>query len=235
MALSADMSYWINSLIFNKLGDICPMISLNGEDRKVYEMCVKDFKDYLTYLEVNRMKVDNSQTLEYTGEIPQIVADEFVQAVLGIHEEIQNKLKDSKEMAEFVNVWVQWWWRKWQERTKVIFGEMPKGRIGIGTPFPSGEFTAEEREDIQRATIDKLIQYGEICCPSILADALFRKEVQASERTEWKMQDKINLISRLQRCAREMSYTHGPLVFIKPSKEFWGLREWRDDNANKVI
>jgi hypothetical protein len=82
---------------------------------------------------------------------------------------------------------------------------------------------------------DKLIQYGEICCSSILAEALFKKDIQASQKTEWTTQEKINLISRLQREAREITFTHGVLVFIKPDRSY-GLREWRDSgNANKII
>jgi hypothetical protein len=48
------------------------------------------------------------------------------------------------------------------------------------------------------------------------------------------MSDKINLIAQLKREAKQISYTHGTLIFIKPDKQFF-LREWRDSNANRVV
>jgi len=232
MALSADMIFWINALIFNNLDDICPLLSLTGEDRKVYEICIGDFKNYVDYLDRNHMKVDKQISLEFLPS-QQVVIEEIVSIFTGNQNSIIQNIQDTKEVEEFVCSCVKLWWKKWQYRTKIIFKEQPNSFDAKAHPILDN-FTREEINDLICIVMDKLIQYGEICCVNIIADALVKKDIQAVQKSEWTTQDKLNLIPRLQREAREMSYTHGPLVFIKANKEY-GLREWRDGNSNKIV
>jgi hypothetical protein len=208
-------------------------MSLNGEDRKVYEICMQDFRNYLLYLERNHQKLDNSSSPELVlnGEvIGEVISISITNRLFGLHQD----LGSTKEITEFIHWWMQWWWRKWQQRTQVVF-KPSQHQFNVSLPLESNPFTAKERDEFLQIMTDKLIQYGEICCSSILAEALFKKDIQASQKTEWTTQEKINLISRLQREAREITFTHGVLVFIKPDRSY-GLREWRDSgNANKII
>lgn len=232
MAISPDMSFWINRVIFNKLADICPTLSLNGEDRKVYEICIQDFRNYLVYVERNWIKIDETPNEEMAINIISTFGGaerEIFSVITGL----EQNLKSTREVTEFVDCWVQMWWQKWQIRVKLIFKDEPN-KFNVDSSILPNNFTVEEHRDLLQIMIDKLIQYGEICCTNVIAESLFKKEVQASQRTEWSMQDKIQFIPRLQRLAREICYTHGPLVFIKPNKGY-GLREWRDDNANKIV
>lgn len=232
MALSADMTFWINSLIFNRLANICPDLSLNGEDRKVYEICMKDFRDFANYLERNHPKVDEGLPIE---DYPQTVMEEIVSFVIDNISGLPQTLRSTQEITEFINMWVKWWWRKWQERTKIILNEkdLPKSAtVNISTL--ASTFTPEEHKGVIVAVADKLIQYGEICCVFIMADALFIKAFEDANKKEWTLQDKLNLISKLQRTAKEVAYTHGPLVFLRPDNYF-KFREWRSDGANKII
>jgi hypothetical protein len=242
MTLSPDMTFWINTLIFNELDKICPSLSLNGEDRKVYEICIQDFRNYIGYLERNHQKLDESENQElkiHQGEhsfaevrdLEDVLSILITNRLYGLHEDLQG----TKEIAEFIHVWVQWWWRKWQERTKILFNEKDIPVHITGTALNlSMIFTPEEYKELMQTVTDKLIQYGEICCGEIIADGLLKKDIQTNQKTEWSVQDKIQFIPRVQREAREMSFTHGPLVFIKPKKGY-GLREWRDDGANKIV
>jgi len=221
MALDPNMMRWVSMIVYDELQKCCDSLSLNGEDRKVYEICMQDFRNYLLYLKRNYQKLDNSSSPELT-----------------LHEEIYSvsitsqQLEGTKEISEFVHWWVCWWWRKWQERTKVVFKPLPH-QFNANLPFAPNPFTEDERTNYIEIMTDKLIQYGEICCSGILADALFKKDVQANQKTEWTTQDKINFIPRLQREAREMTYTHGVLVFIKLDKSY-GLREFRDSDSNII-
>lgn len=227
MALSSDMSFWINTLLFKKLSEVCPSLSLNGEDRRVYEILIHDFKDYLRYLSENFMKVEeernkiNVQIIEIIGDYPRI--------------SLAQNLMDTKEMAEFVNSWVPMWFKKWQQRTKIIFGkeDLPKSVISLRMNL-SNELTADEYEDVELALKNKLIQYGEICCVDIMANSLLKKELEEHGGKEMSLQDKVNLIPRMQRIAKDMSYKHGPLVFVKPDKDYY-LREFRDDGTSKIV
>jgi len=232
MALSVDMIFWINALIFNNLDDICPLLSLTGEDRKVYEICIGDFKNYADYLDRNHMKVDKQISLEFLPS-QQVVIEEIVSIFAGNQNGLTQNIQDTKEVEEFVCSWVKLWWKKWQYRTKVIFKEQPNTFDAKAHPIVDN-FTREEILELTCTIVDKLIQYGEICCANIIADALIKKAIQAVTKSEWTTQDKLNLIPKLQKEAREISYTHGPLVFIKANKEY-GLREWRDTNSSNVV
>lgn len=229
MALDANMGFWINTLIFNKLADICPTLSLNGSDRKVYDICIKDFKNYIIYLERNHMKLEDiaSQTSPL---------DEIVSIMMGDIDggSLVQNLKGTKEMVEFVDMWVKWWFRKWVQRTKIILNNKDVPTLIKAVSLTNSPFTAEEKEDFFGTLTDKLIQYGEICCTQIIAESLFQKAVESSQKKEWKLEEKVNFISKLQRDAREISYTHGPLVFIRPDNYF-RLGEWRNDDANKIV
>jgi hypothetical protein len=146
-------------------------------------------------------------------------------------------LQTTKEITEFVDMWVKMWWKKWVERTKIIMSpdQMPKHTISLSGGVPLGSFTPEERDELLGVTIMRFIQYGEICCTQILGENLVKKAIEEMRGKELK--DKLALISKLQRQAKEISYVHGPLVFIKPDENYFKLREWRDDNfaGNKII
>jgi hypothetical protein len=230
MAIDANMGYWINTLIFNKLADICPSLSLNGSDRRVYDICIKDFKNYIFYLERNHMRLENIGTqISPLDEIVSVMMGDIGGGPL-----IQN-LESTKEVAEFVDMWVKWWFRKWVQRTKIILNEKEMPKLVKPISLDSCPFTAEEKADLMAALTDKLIQFGEICCTQIIADSLLSKAIESSGKKDWKIEEKINFISRLQRDAREISYTHGALVFIKANSDYYKLREWRDNNANQII
>jgi hypothetical protein len=207
------------------------MMNLNGEDRKIYEICMQDFRNYLRFLERNHFKLDELEQPEKVPSSTQIISTILEENAWQISN-LSNNLKDTNEIIEFIECWINAWWRKWQQRTKVIFKQLPH-QINADLPFAPNPFTEDERTNYIEIMTDKLIQYGEICCSSILAEALFKKDVQASQKIEWNIQEKINFIQRLQREAREITYTHGVLVFIKPDKSY-GLREFRDSDSNII-
>jgi hypothetical protein len=230
MALDPNMMQWISMLVYDELQKCCEELSLNGEDRKLYDICLVDLRNYLSYLDRNCQKLESESPelkieREELGDILSVV---ITNRLYGLHDD----MKSTIEVKEFIHWWVKWWFKKWQERTQVIFKDQPS-KFNVDSIVPN-PFNGVERDELMQATRDKLIQCGEICCSSILAEAVFKKDMQASDKRDWSIQDKINLVSRLQREAREMSYTHGVLVFIKPDKRY-GLREWRDDNANKIV
>lgn len=229
MALDPDMSFWINSLIFNKLADICPSLSLNGQDRKVYDICIKDFKNYIIYLDNNHLRIEsNSSSMS--------PLDEIVSIMMGDTGLTQN-LETTNEITEFVDMWVHWWFRKWTERTKIVLNKKDLPQQSTNPQMGKIPFTSVEQDEFMRALTDKLIQYGEICCTQIIAESLFKKDIEiaiAAGEKEWKMQEKLNFLSKLRREAKEVSYTHGPLVFIHPD-DYFKLREWRNDGTNKIV
>lgn len=229
MALDADMTRWVNLQIFDKLAACCEMMNLNGSDRKVYEMCRNDFWNYITFLETNYAKYESidikkSVSMEFHVEQNYGVVNVFTY----VSEE------ETKEIEEFVSLFVKQWWKKYHERCKIVFHVEREPLKTLGE-FPVNAFTAEEQKEICREVTNAFIKNGEICCPSILAEQIFKKKVETSKRKDWKTEDKLNLLSQLTREAKQISYTHGTLIFIKAGKDFY-TREWRNDGSvNKIV
>lgn len=232
MAIDPNMTFWINGLIFTKLAEICPSLNLNGEDRKVYDICRQDFKNYINYLDSNHLRMEEIS-------VPSISPlDEMISVMIGETGLTQN-LESTKEVAEFIDMWVHMWLKKWVQRTKILFNnkDLPSDFSKAPATFLPDIFSAEEFTELMRAVTDKLIQYGEICCTQIMADALFKKQIDAANaasKREWTTQDKLNFLTKLQREAKMMSYTHGPLIFIRPDN-YYKVREWRDDGASRIV
>lgn len=229
MAITPDMSFWINTLIANKLKEACPALDLNAQDRKLLDVCLRDFRNYTVYLERNHLKVeDEEQSMFASASISMVITQEGI---------MYQNLQTTKEVAEFVDMWVKMWWKKWLERTKIIVSndQMPKNASRIGGGVPSVILSPEELDELLGITIMKLIQYGEVCCTQILGDNLVKKAIEDMKGKE--LSDKINLITKLQRQAREISYVHGTLVFIKPDENYFKTREWRSDGftGNRIV
>jgi hypothetical protein len=229
MALSEDMGFWINTAIYNKLEELCPMLDLRGEDHRVYEICTIDFKNYVRYITSSHPKMEDCPIDSAFGE-------PFVTLVINnltgtIHRNMQN----TKEVIEFIDIWVKWWWRKWQERTKVIFSaeDIPKNSISGGdSPVMNTVLTPEQQSELRGIVTEKLIQFGEICCTEVIAAHLMKKEIE--DMKSYTVQSKIQLIPLLQRKARDISYIHGPLVFIQVGS-YLKLREWRNDGTMSKV
>lgn len=229
MTLDPNMSNWISMRIYDELSKCCGMLCLDGADRRIYELCMKDFWDYMGYLKRNHQKIEDENP--QTNSMVEFRIEQNIFGYTTIHAEIKGV--NSKEVDEFVHMFVQQWWKKYHERTKIVFkvDEKLQRLMDMKAPF---DFTETERQEILGILTDHYIKYGEICCPSILADQLFKRTVEADTRKTWTVNDKINLIAQLKREVKEISYTHGPLIFIKPDKQFF-LKEWRNDGTNNKI
>lgn len=225
MALDPNMSRWVNLIVLDELAKCSDSMNLNGSDRKVFELCSKDFNDYLTFMdtlmEVEPLEPDMILNGEVIGSVIAISINPYALTLI-------KGQTNTQEVVEFIHMWVQWWWRKYQLRVKVVF-DFPKENPVV-TRSTLEQFTNEELNDIIVNTRNTLIKYGEICCSQILADNLFKHAVQKCQKTKWTTNDKINLITELNREAKRVAYTHGPIIFIRPDKNFLRLREYRDDN-----
>lgn len=206
---------------------MCSTLNLNGEDRRIFEICCKDFKNYILYFDDNYKRMDDNATQELPPET-------LVSIIMGDMSRVYQSLQSTKEVSEFLDAWIGWWWRKWQQRTKIVFckEDLPKSVVLADNNFAIN-LSPEERDELTKIMVYTLIRYGEISCTQIIADALIKKTVE--DMKTFKIEDKLGIISKLQRQAREVSYTHGALIFLTLDNYF-KLREWRnDETANKII
>lgn len=226
--ITPNMDVWVNTLIGNKLKELCPQLELNTQDQKLFQVCVRDFRNYTVYLQQSHLKVEPEEQNPFEG-----ASYSMVITSQGI---FYQSLQTTKEMAEFIDMWIKMWWKKWQQRTKIIFSDkdLPKNVIPPTNGAQPTALSPEEREELLGVTIKKLIQYGEISCTQILGEKLLQKAVEDMRGKE--LGDKVNLISKLQRQAREISYAHGSLIYIKADQNYFKVREWRNDNfgSNRI-
>jgi hypothetical protein len=225
VAIDSNMRTWVNLILFDELAKCSDAMNLNGEDHKVYEFCLKDFDDYIGFVERNLMKVE---PLEPDMILDGAVIGQVMSINLNPYALVFIQTQTSThEVADFIHMWVQQWWKKWQTRVKISF-DFPKEKM-VMSKSALEEFTNDELNDIILNTKDNLIKYGEICFAQVLADNLFKQAVLKSQKRKWTTGDKVNLITELSREAKRLAYTHGPLIFVRPDSNLFKMREYRDD------
>ena len=198
---SMSKNYGVREIIKVKLLDLEPNFNFNGMDDSVFKMCCKDFDSYVDYIKERRIQVTQSYEI--------------------------NDIDDDKR---FVETWVEWWLSKYRKRVKLTFSDTPNdAKLSRGTNMMS-KFSEEEIDDIKKTVKFKLIEGGEICGSTVLSNALFTRVLaQYSEKFEWNISAKLHLLNAILREANRMIHITGTLIFIKPAKESYGLREFRDD------
>ena len=74
---------------------------------------------------------------------------------------------------------------------------------------------------------DSLVRNGEICGTAIMAENLLKLEIGASEGKNCWKNDKEKIINTLNvtlRKARQLSYSKGPLIFVKIDRKYFALQ-----------
>ncbi|MCK4435560.1 hypothetical protein KAU87_01990, partial [Candidatus Bathyarchaeota archaeon] len=74
--------------------------------------------------------------------------------------------------------------------------------------------------------VESLIKNGEICGTTIMAENLLKLEIGVIEsRNCWKDEKEklVNLINTTLKKARQLSYSRGPLIFVKIDKKYFAL------------
>lgn len=216
-----------NVLIMTALQKKEPTLNLNGADHKLLKMCITDFWDYVGYLQRGSLKLEEDKPQQ-----PRMV---FINIIGG---KAQVTVNDpvAKEVAEFIEGWVGLWWKKYLQRIKLTFEDKPIDKLGVaGAAIMKRNFNDAEQREILMHITDSFIKWGELCCPKILAQSLFRRVLGRTQRKKWTVGNKINFLSALRGEAKRVAYVHGPLIFIRPDKSFYRLREYRDSGRGPIV
>jgi hypothetical protein len=229
---TSNSSFCVNTIIFNKLTEICPVLNLKGEDHKIFETCCSDFKNYLLYLHFNHLKIEDKDVpdCQEPTEEEGVPLTMFMGDVLGLYSELEK----TTEIIDFIGVWLNAWWKKWQTRTKLVFDKsnLPKNSMMVGGGgMMNSNFTPQEREELKRVIVYTLIQNGDICCTEILTETILNKAL--TEGRVISLQDKLRLMTKLKRQTKAMTFVHGPLVFITMDN-YYKIREFRNDTPTNI-
>lgn len=226
------MSINVDTVIRCKLLELSPMLDFKGMDNTVVSMCNTDLKNYIAYAKENQMNIDNREEVVVpmvTGENLAVIIERFVSMADGF------QLTDIEDDRKAVEAWVEWWFKKYQKRVKLVFNETPPKPTTPNDPQLLSKFTTFELDEMKKIMMYKLIKSGEIVGTKVLTDALMNRVMsQYSSKIEWNIGAKLTLMNTLLRETKRMAEVTGALIFIRPSKNSYGLREFRDSDVNIV-
>jgi hypothetical protein len=138
---------------------------------------------------------------------------------------------NSEEFSEFVSVWTGLWMKKWNERVKLLIGNQCSAQwTRVNKKLNNAEKVwrkLKERSGLKEVLVGALVRNGEICGTSIMAENLLKLEIGAFNRKYAKQGEParlVNLVNNTLRKAREMSYSKGPLIFVKVDKKYFALQ-----------
>jgi hypothetical protein len=197
---------FIETLLSEKLLEKNPLIDVLVADRKVLQIACQDLTNYLKVhwdlIGKEASQCDVAEELERTFE------------------------ENSKELEEFLGVWTGIWFKKWNERVKLLIGNENSKRwnnvtriLNNAEPIWRGLSCHQEMEDIVTST---LIKNGEICGTSILAENLLKMEL-GNEKKAYKndKEQVVNVVNNALKKARELTQSKGPLIFVKVDKGYY--------------
>jgi len=222
--------HWVSQIIADELKQIEPSLNFDGMDNMVLNNCNQDFFLYSMWLE-KQPKIASDKIEKGEQSVFIIKSDE---ANIIIEE---SEMIDVKDAVEIIKTFVKMWWKKYKERIKLTFEDPKFDVLGMkGRAVARGLFTMQELEEILTELTNSFIQYGEYCMPKLLANSLFMRTLAQSTKQIWTQQDKINLMNTLRREAKAIAHLSGHLLFVRPNKSSYSLREWRSDfGGNRII
>jgi hypothetical protein len=188
-----------------------PLLDPQGSDRRVLQIACEDLTNFLKF---------------HWGLIGQEESDcELVEKVHKYFEE------NSEEFSTFVGIWTGLWIRKWNERVKLLIGnEGSQQWTKVNKQLNSAESTWRRlkcRGEMRDILVESLIRNGEICGTAIMAENLLKLELGSYEERSCSKNEGEKLLSVVNntlRKARQMSYSKGPLIFVKIDRKYFALQ-----------
>jgi hypothetical protein len=196
----------VETLLFEKLKSKNPMLDVLGSDRRILQVACQDLTNYL--------KV-------YWGLIGK-EAGEY---------ELVDKLEEfyweePKELEDFIDLWSGMWLKKWMERVKLLIGDEGSKRWSKTTKILNNAEPLwrrlTNRREMQEVVVSTLVNNGEICGTSILAENLLKMELGENKRKYMSGEEQIlDVVNNTLRKARELTRSKGPLIFVRIDKGYY--------------
>jgi hypothetical protein len=197
---------FIEITLSNKIKEVEPTLDVLGADRKVLQVAVQDFMNYLNFYR----NLENKET-----NIPYQIK--------------QMEQLQKEEPAEFdssLAVWSSIWLKKWKERVNLSIGKQnPKATIKA----PENDCKSESlwtklecKEEIIRIVASALIKNAEICGTQIIAENIVKTETCKCSSEDINSKEQVlKILSNSLRRARETTQKTGPLIAIQVDKRYY--------------
>jgi hypothetical protein len=187
-----------------------PLLDLQGADRRVLQIACEDL--------INFLKVHWKLIGQENGDY------DLIEKVQKYFEE------NSEEFSEFVGIWAGLWIKKWNERVKLLIGNNGSSQWSrVNKRLKDAETLwrqVKKRDELKDILVESLIKNGEICGTSIMSENLLKLELGASDEKHNGSSEQERLLDILNitlRKARQLSYSKGPLIFVKIDKKYFAL------------
>jgi hypothetical protein len=197
---------FIEIALSNKIKEVEPTLDVLGADRKVLQVAVQDFMNYLNFYR----NLENKET-----NIPYQIK--------------QMEQLQKEETAEFdssLAVWSSIWLKKWKERVNLSIGKQnPKATIKA----PESDCKSESlwtklecKEEIIIIVASALIKNAEICGTQIIAENIVKTETCKCSSEDINSKEQVlKILSNSLRRVRETTQKTGPLIAIQVDKRYY--------------
>ena len=197
---------FVETMLSKKIEEAEPSLDLQGADRKVLQIAIQDFNNYLNF----SSNFENKETniLDQTRRIEQL------------------REEDSVEFDSFLSVWSGIWLKKWKQRINLLIGK----QRAKDTSKTFGNTSKDEslwtklkcKEEIIKIVVSALIRNAEICGTQVIAENIVKIETcKISSQDINSKEQVLRILNNALRRASEIAQTTGPLIAIKVDKRYY--------------
>ncbi len=197
---------FIETTLSKKLKEAEPSLDLLGADRKVLQVAVQDFTNYLNFYS----NIENKETniLDQAQKMEQL------------------RKENPSEFDSFLAVWSSIWLRKWKQRVNLSIGKRitnEKCKASENGPKNDSLWTKLEcKEEIIGIVVSSLIKNAEICGTQIIAENIVKTETCKSQSQDINSKEQVlKILSNSLNRARETTQRTGPLIALNVDKRYY--------------
>ena len=196
---------FIETMLSKKIEEAEPSLDLQGADRKVLQVAIQDFANYLNF-----SNYENKETniLDQARQMEQL------------------REEDSVEFDSFLSVWSSMWLKKWKQRINLLIGKQSAKETSKAPEIDSKNESLwtklECKEEIIGIVVSALIRNAEICGTRVIAENIVKRETCKKSSQDINSKEQVlKIVNNALRRAREITQITGPLIAIKVDKRYY--------------
>ncbi len=197
---------FIETTLSKKIREAEPTLDLQGADRKVLQVAIQDFANYLKF----NSNLENGET-----------------NILDLAKQMEKLQKtEPTEFDSFLTVWSGIWLKKWKQRVNLLIGKQNTKETCKAPEKDAKDESLwtklECKEEIIGMVVSVLIKNAEICGTRVIAENIVKSETCKSSNHDINRKDQVlKILNNALLRARETAQRTGPLIAIKVDKHYY--------------
>jgi hypothetical protein len=197
---------FIETKLSKKIKEAEPTLDILGADRKVLQVAVQDFMNYLNFY--RSLENKESNILFQVKQMERLQKDE------------------PTEFDSSLVVWSSIWLRKWKERVNLSVGKHSVKETSKASESYSKDeslwIKLECKEELIGIVASALIKNAEICGTQIIAENIVKTETcKCSSQDINSKEQVLKILSNALRSVHETCQKTGPLIAIMVDKRYY--------------